>query len=128
MYSDYVNLEANKNEFFLRLVESGVYPSFYLTYEDSADLIYTNSADLYSTLYTTYLGTVAEYDAALRALAEQVEGACIIDHKKYYNVITIVEYDNGAVIYINYSEQTVTMDGYTVDAMSYVIGKSNITC
>ncbi len=123
MYSDYVNLEANKNEFFLRLVESGVYPSFYLTYEDSADLIYTNSADLYSTLYTTYLGTVAEYDAALRALAEQVEGACIIDHKKYDNGITRVEYDNGAVIYINYSEQTVTMDGYTVDAMSYVIGK-----
>ena len=35
MYSNYVNFEANKQEFLLQMVEAGVYPSFYVTYENS---------------------------------------------------------------------------------------------
>jgi homoserine trans-succinylase len=42
VYSEYVNFEANKQEFFLKMVETGTYPSFYITKESSANLIYTN--------------------------------------------------------------------------------------
>ena len=82
MYSDYVNFEANKNEFFLQMVESGVYPSFYITYENSSALIYTNSCDLYSTEYSTYKDTIVEYDAQLREVAAAVENAFIVEHEK----------------------------------------------
>lgn len=123
MYSDYVNFEADKTEFFLQMVESGVYPSFYLTYENSSALIYTNSSDLFSTQFDIYKDTVIEYDAALRAIAEKVEGAFVIDHVKLDNGVTKVTYDNGVVIYVNYSENSATVDGVTIDALSYKVGE-----
>ena len=122
MYSDYVNFEANKQEFLLQMVEAGVNPSFYLTYEDSSDLIYTNSADLYSTKYTTYRDTVIEYDGIFRQLAAQTAGALIIDHEKPQTGVSKVTYDNGVVIYVNYNETQVTVDGVTIEALSYKVG------
>ena len=124
MYSDYVNFEANKTGFFLQMVESGVYPSFYVTYENSSALIYTNSADLYSTEYATYKDTIIEYDAQLRKVAEAVEGAFITDHEKLENGVTKVVYDNGVVIYVNYSDKNATVDGYEVEALSYKVGEA----
>lgn len=121
MYSDYVNFEANKTEFFLQMVESGVYPSFYITYENSSALIYTNSSDLYSTEYATYRDSIISYDEQLREVASAVEGACIADHEKMDNGVTKVTYDNGTVIYVNYTENEVSVDGITVDAMSYQV-------
>lgn len=125
MYSDYVNFEANKTEFFLQMVESGVYPSFYITYENSSGLIYTNSSDLYSTEYATYRDTIVEYDEELRQVAEAVDGAFITNHEKMDNGVTAVTYDNGVVIYVNYSDNDVTVDGTKVEAMSYKVGEAN---
>ncbi|MCH5262118.1 MAG: hypothetical protein J1F42_04330 [Lachnospiraceae bacterium] len=122
MYSDYVNFEANKTEFFLQMVESGVYPSFYITYENSSALIYTNSSDLYSTEYATYRDTIISYDAQLREVASAVDGALIMKHEKLDNGVTVVSYDNGVAIYINYSDREQIVDGVTVDAMSYKVG------
>lgn len=124
MYSDYVNFEANKTKFFLQMVESGVYPSFYLTYENSSALIYTNSSDLYSTQYSAYKNTILEYDAALRAVAEKVQGAFVADHEKLDNGVTKVTYDNGVIIYVNYTEENVTVDGISIDALSYKVGEA----
>lgn len=123
MYSDYVNFEADKTEFFLQMVESGVYPSFYLTHENSSALIYTNSSDLYSTQFDIYKDTVVEYDAELREVAGKVNGAFIVDHEKLDNGVTKVTYDNGVVIYVNYSENNVTVDGVAIDALSYKVGE-----
>lgn len=124
MYSDYVNFEANKTEFFLQMVESGVYPSFYITSENSSALIYTNSSDLYSTEYSTYRDTIIEYDAALREVADAVGDACIVGHEKLENDVTVVTYDNGTAVYVNYSDAEQTVNGVTVDAMSYKVGEA----
>ncbi len=125
MYSDYVNFEANKHEFMLQMIEAGVYPSFYLTAEDSSDLIYTNSSDLYSTKYSTYRDTLLEYDAAFRELAQKTEGAMIINHEKPEAGLSKVTYDNGVVIYVNYNDKAVSMDGNEVLALSYKVGDYN---
>ncbi len=105
------------------MVETGVYPSFYLTYEDSSELIYTNSANLYSTLYTTYVDTIAEYDEKLGAVAAQVGSAKISNHEKLENGLRKVTYDNGVVIYVNYTEEQLSADGVTVAALSYEVKK-----
>lgn len=123
MYSEYVNFEANKTEFFLQMIESGVYPSFYVTYENSSALIYTNSSDLYSTEYKIYRDTIVEYDRALREIAKTVGDAFIVRHEKQGDLAKVT-YDNGVVIYINYSETERTVDGVTVGAMSYKVGEA----
>lgn len=123
MYSEYVNFEADKTEFFLRMVEAGVYPSFYLTHENSSGLIYTNSSDLYSTQFDIYQDTVVEYDRKLREVAEKVEGAYIMKHEEVEEDVIRVTYNNGVVIYVNYSEKTVAYDDMVIEAMSYKVGE-----
>ena len=123
MYSEYVNFEANKQEFRLQMLEAGVYPSFYVTYEDSADLIYTNSADLYSTRYSTYGDTIVEYDADFRRAAALTGDAMILRHEMLAEGVNKVTYDNGVVFYINYNQDAVTVDGITVDGLSYKAGE-----
>ncbi|HAB60247.1 MAG TPA: hypothetical protein DCE48_06000, partial [Lachnospiraceae bacterium] len=61
LYGDYTNFEADKNEYFLKLVETGISPSFYITYEDTSKLLYTNSCDIYSAKYSVYKNEIIEY-------------------------------------------------------------------
>jgi len=125
VYSEYMNFEANKDEFFLNLVEMGMYPSFYVTYEDSSDLIYTNSSDIYSSKFSTYENEIVRYNKELKAVNEAVKGALIMKHERFDNNVVKVTYDNGVVIYVNYSDADVTMDGYTIGALSYKVGETN---
>ena len=122
MYSEYVNFEANKTENFLKMVESGVYPSFYVAWENSSKLIYTNSCDLYSLEFSSYSGTIVEYDAVLRELAQKTDDENIIRHEVLSDGLVKVTYSNGIVIYVNYTENDCAVDGYTVEALSYLVG------
>lgn len=121
VYADYVNFEANKQEFFLKMVESGCYPSFYITENDSSELIYTNSSDIYSSQYSSYSALIAEYNEKLGALRQQTGGATISDHSIIGNGITRVTYSNGVRVYVNYGSTAAESDGVTVEPMSYAV-------
>ena len=121
VYSEYVNFEANKQEFFLKLVETGTYPSFYITQESSSELIYTNSNDIYSSEYSVYESTIVSYGKELKALNDSLKGACIVGHEVLEGGITKVTYDNGARVYVNYDSVPKSVDGVSVDAMNYLV-------
>lgn len=121
MYSKYVNFEANKTEHFLRLVEQGVLPSFYLTKEDPAELVYTNSSDIYSARYDLYKNEVVNYYNQLKEVYQHIEGATIENHSRVDDV-AVVEYSNGVKVFVNYSSKTKTVDGVTIEALSYKVG------
>jgi len=121
VYSEYVNFEANKDEFFLKLVETGTYPSFYLTKESSADLIYTNSSDVYSSQYDVYKNEIIEYTEKLKEVNQAVAGAVITGHEIMNNDVRVVTYSNGVEIFLNYSTGEQTVDGVRVESMSYKV-------
>ncbi len=121
MYSEYVNFEANKQEFFLKLVETGVYPSFYITKESSSKLLYTNSSDIYSSEYATYKNTIVEYYKELEALSEKTAGSTVVKHEIVDGDIRVVTYSNGVTVYINYGTKTADVDGVTIESMSYEV-------
>lgn len=121
VYSEYVNFEANKQEFFLKMIETGTYPSFYITKESASELIYTNSCDIYSSEYDVYKSTIAEYSQAMKELNDKVSGAFITGHEIMDNGVNVVTYSNGVTVYVNYSSYEQTVDGHTIDAMSYEV-------
>ena len=123
MYADYTNFEANKNEYFLELVETGIFPSFYLTWEDPVDLLYTNSADLYTSRYAVYRDEITAYYNALKEVADSVQNAVITDREKSADNVAVVTYSNGVKIYVNYNEDPVTYDGIALEGMSYKVGE-----
>lgn len=123
MYAEYTNFEANKQESFLRLVEMGVSPSFYITYEDPAKLLYTNSSDIYSSKYSVYKESIIDYYNALKAVNEKTKGSVIIGHSQYENGLTVVTYENGVRVYVNYNTTTtIRADGLELEPMSYKVG------
>ena len=124
MYSDYVNFEANKNEFFLKLVETGIYPSFYLTMEDSTDLYYTNSNDLYSSKYSVYKDTVIEYYNVLKEFNQLVAGATIDAHEILADKTVKVTYSNGAVVTVDYEKESFAVAVNGSEVMSYKVGEA----
>jgi hypothetical protein len=119
VYAEYVNFEANKQEFFLKMIESGSYPSFYITKESSAELIYTNSSDIYSSEYSSYKSTICEYDMELKEFNEKVSGAYIEAHEILENGVVKVTYSNGVEVIVNYTSNDVTIGDKAVGAMSY---------
>lgn len=122
MYGDYVNFEANEREYFLKLVETGIYPSFYLTYENPSELIYTNSSHVYTSQYSVYRGQILSYYDELKQISERTKNSMIVNHEITDTGVVIVTYDNGVKLYINYSETELKADNVAVPALSYVIG------
>lgn len=121
MYGAYTNFEADGSKYFLELVETGIYPSFYLTKEDPVKLLYTNTSDLYTSRYEVYRPEIIQYYQELKAVNDQVKDAYITDRVRHDNNVVEVTYSNGVKIYVNYSKNSVTMDGVSVEGMSYVV-------
>lgn len=106
VYAEYMNFEANKKEFFLKMIESGTYPSFYITKESSAELIYTNSSDIYSSEYETYKSVIAEYDGAFKEISKRTAGATLERHEILGGDRVMITYSNGVKILIDYNRMT----------------------
>ncbi|KYG32293.1 DUF5696 domain-containing protein [Alkalihalobacillus trypoxylicola] len=120
MYSEYINFQANQDFFFLQLVEQGLNPSFYITYEDPASLKNTNSSHIYSSQFELYEEVITDYYEQLGAVFEQTKGALISNHEREGN-LTKVTYDNGIIIYLNYSDEVQNYEGHTIEGLSYKV-------
>ena len=117
-YLEYVNFQANSRKFFLRLVEQGTRPCFLISMEDPIELQHTNSADIYSSRWDLYRVTVARWYAELAELHEILDGASIVAHETEGDV-TRVTWSNGVRVYLNYGEAEASLDGVSLDAMSW---------
>lgn len=124
IYSEYINFEANATEYFLKLVETGIYPSFILTYESPETLQYTNSNWIYTSEYEKYEDLIVEYNEKLGALNEMTKDAYIVGHERLDSNVGITTYSNGVKVYINFSEAEVTVDDMTIEALSYKVGET----
>ena len=121
VYGEYVNFEANRQEFFLKMIETGTRPSFYITKEDTSELLYTNSRDIYSSQYEAYRDQIVAYDKEFSAFYAKVNGATIESHDILENGVIRVSYSNGRVVYLNYSDSEQTADNVTIAPMDYVV-------
>ena len=119
-YSEGWNFHANASRDLLECVEYGAYPSWYLSWEDSVELINTPSSWLYSTQYAVWKDSVLEEYGKVSQVLGQVSGACIRDRVVLEKDVVRMDYDNGISIYINYRQTDWTGDGVTVEAESFL--------
>ena len=125
LFGTYVNYEANREEFLLRLAESGAAPSFLLTYEKPSVLINTDSRYLSSSYYKDYSNLIVRAVENYRMLTEKTGRSEITGHHAEGN-ITVTEYANGCRVYVNYSAEPGEADGAVVDGMSFEIREGDI--
>jgi len=117
----------------LKWAEYGYMPYFLLSDENAADLKYTDANWLYSCKYSEWkqdlLNAVSHM---LDNHLDEVWNATMLKHTRMDKLVEVyaVEYDNGKVLYVNYSagEYTVTTEAgntVTVPSMSYVLLDKN---
>ncbi|MBP3610424.1 MAG: hypothetical protein J6J42_08830 [Lachnospiraceae bacterium] len=102
----------------LRMIETGTAPHYVFTEEASSRMKNTGMNQFYATTYEVWKDEAVEVYNRVNAALKYVTGAEIIDHEISGDVRKVT-YSNGVTIYINYSDDTETMDGKTIPAMSY---------
>lgn len=110
-----VNESKNIEKAFLKCIEYGAVP-YYEWY--AADLSTQEKTDKFS-----YLNSVTEaqsqYERAAKAFGD-LRDARITDHYRVKKNVYYTCYDNSTGIYVNYNSKPVTVNGVTVEAMSFL--------
>lgn len=115
------NISSDYDKQILKWLEYGYIPSFELTYSDSEVLKETNYNDLYSSQYTSNASRLEEVLEVYKGYISKVKGAYIAEHTVLGNGLIKIEYSNGCILYINYSQQEQTCDNVTVEAEGCVM-------
>ena len=102
----------------LRMIETGSAPHYVFTEQPSSRMKNTGMNQYYATTFDTWKDEAVTIYNRVNDVLKHVSGAQVINHEMNGDVRKIT-YDNGVVIYINYSDETESMDGKTFPAMSY---------
>ncbi|MCH5269395.1 MAG: hypothetical protein J1E83_01475 [Lachnospiraceae bacterium] len=103
----------------LNLIEAGASPHYVFTWEASSEMKDTGLNRYYATTYETWKGEALEIYNQVNDALKYVNGALVVNHEILDNGVRKVTYDNGVIIYINYSSQEQKADGASIPAMSY---------
>lgn len=110
-----INLSSDSTDAFLRAVEYGAVPCYEWYY---ADLSENDGEDkLHYLNYASQART--QYELAGNAFAD-LRGARITDHGMAAEKVFFTVYDNETEIYVNYSDEAVTVSGVTVEPKSFI--------
>ncbi len=113
-----LNASGISIESFLRCVEYGANIKFEGIYESNSKIKGTELANVFSANYSSWLDTACEWYSEIEAISNQVGNSKIIAHE-FKDDVAVVTYDNGVKIYVNYSDEEVTIDGVTVSGLWY---------
>lgn len=119
LYGTPLNLALNSQKSLLKMVESGVSPSFKIGY--LIDSVLTSNADseFYGISYKenknlikTTLETTSDY-------FESINGSGIKEHRIMSEDVTKTVFENGVTVYVNHSFEDITVDGIELKALSF---------
>ena len=104
------NLRDDESTEFLRAIEYGALPSFFLTYDDSRKLKDTNANDLYSSRFAKWEQRVVEEYGSFDQLAA-VFSQRMINHEKLGEARYATTYENRIRVILDYQAGSFTVEG-----------------
>jgi hypothetical protein len=120
-YGEALNFSPDVRTDLLRHAEYGAYPSFFVTYEETARILKTRSSWIYVSQYRQLQEEIETSYAWLNALLQPVQGAAIVDHEQVAPQVFATTYSNGRQILVNYRDRPVTVYGLTIPARDAVL-------
>ncbi len=109
----------------LKWIEFGSMPYFYLTKESALNLRDTGRDTLFSSTFADWSPIVVETYKEFVANLSSVSGKQMTNHEILSEDVRRVTYENGVVIYVNYSDNEQKADGYTIPANDYIVTGGN---
>jgi hypothetical protein len=119
--SDVLNFENadDLDKTLLKLIEAGASPHYIFTWEESSEMKMTALNRYYSTTFANWEDDAVEAYNTVNEALKEVSGAAIVEHEILSSSVRRITYDNGVVIYVNYSDEAETADGLEIPAMGY---------
>jgi hypothetical protein len=115
-YGPALNFSSSRRDDMLRQVEYGVYPSYFLTHEPTANILNTLSYWIYTSSYAQWGEEARRTYAWMNALLSPVRGQEIIAHGELAPGVFATTYASGQQIIVNYTDAAFTTAGLTVPA------------
>jgi hypothetical protein len=118
-YGKTINISSYSTERLLRQIEYGMAPAFTITYCDSLNMYHTAQAGYFSTCFEDWRGQMAEAYQVISEGLSETWGHSITSHRSVESGIIIVTYDNGMAVYVNYTDEDATVDGFVIPARGF---------
>ena len=120
-YGSPLNFSSNRQDDLLRHVEFGIYPSYFLTHEPTANMLNTASAWIYTSSYEQWGDEIRETYQWMNDLLAPVRGQKIVAHEQLSRNVFATTYANGKQIIVNYSDRPFVGNGISVDAKNALL-------
>ncbi len=115
-YGGALNFSPNRQDDLLRHVEFGIYPSYFLTHEATANMLNTPSSWIYTSSYAQWGEEIQRTYQWMNALLAPVRGQEIVAHEQLAAVVFATTYANGRQIIVNYGDNPFVYGGITIPA------------
>jgi hypothetical protein len=120
-YGTALNFSSNLRADLLRHADFGVYPSYFLSQEATAQILNTRSNWIYTSSYAQWGQEIESSYQWLNNLLGPVKDAYIIARQELAEGVMTTIYSNGQQIIVNYNSAPFSADGVTVDAQDAIV-------
>ncbi|MBQ7974971.1 MAG: hypothetical protein IJ300_04720 [Clostridia bacterium] len=118
--STYWNSQTDMQKARLKAIEYGSGISYRFAYNIDKEAMNGHNSFLYNVDYTLWKETAAENYRYVSEALKGLNNVPIKSHKYISENVVKATYENGTVIYINYSDEAVVVDGLTINSESYL--------
>ncbi|MDO4562990.1 MAG: DUF5696 domain-containing protein [Clostridia bacterium] len=115
------NLFHDSEKQTLEWVEYGCVPFYELTHEESSNLKDTDYNELFTSLCDDWIEPAGEKYAEMAQRLGNIWKQPMVRHDKMDESVFRVTYASGDMVYVNYNNYAVTVDGVAVEAMDYAV-------
>lgn len=115
-FAPWQNLSAGGSSAILQMIDYNTYPAYLLTEAASDEFVQCHTNTVYSSRFDDYLQEISEVYKTVDAVLSQVSGAAVVGRSCPEDGVSVIRYDNGRTILVNYNSYEVEIDGATVPA------------
>ncbi|WP_183597229.1 DUF5696 domain-containing protein [Paenibacillus phyllosphaerae] len=113
---------TNERQYVLKSLEYGANVYFEWIYEPNYKVKDTEYNHLYAVHYGLWIDKAADIYKQVNQALKPVQGKRITGHEKLQEGVFKTVYENGYYVIVNYNRASVTVEGKTIEAESYVTG------
>lgn len=117
----YANTHYDYNSCILEWAEYGCIPSYLITGENTSKLNDTDYNTLFSSEFNEWKERIMQTYKRFNTDFSKLLGSAIVSHEKINDSVSVVRYEGGKTVYVNYGNEPAEVDGITVPGKDYLI-------
>lgn len=118
--SEALNLSSDYETSCLKMIEVGGNPYFSFMYS-SNDALKKVKLGYHSLSYNEWLADAIDVYKKIKPLLEKTSTAKIISHNRMNSGISKTVYDNGLIVYVNFTSQKVDIEGLAIEGLDFAM-------